>query len=77
MLFYEFKLSQDMFDTTQITQNWGIFQGQLWRNGWRLKETIRNLGSTMIDLCHTKKDRNSLHQALQISIFNVDQLRML
>jgi hypothetical protein len=39
MLFYEFKLSQDMFDTTQITQNWGIFQGQLWRNGWRLNET--------------------------------------
>jgi hypothetical protein len=39
MLFYEFKLSQDMFDTTQITQNWGIFQDQLWRNGWRLKET--------------------------------------
>jgi hypothetical protein len=28
-----------MFDTTQITKNWGIFQGQLWRNGWRLKET--------------------------------------
>ena len=33
MLFYEFKLSQDVFDTTQIMQNWGIFQGQLWRNG--------------------------------------------
>jgi len=25
MLFYEFKLSQDMFDTTQITKNWGDF----------------------------------------------------
>ena len=23
-------LSQEMFDTTQITKNWGIFQGQLW-----------------------------------------------
>jgi hypothetical protein len=26
MLFYQFKLSQDMFDTAQITQNWGIFK---------------------------------------------------
>jgi hypothetical protein len=26
MLFYQFKLSQDMFDTTQITQNWGFFK---------------------------------------------------
>ena len=39
MIFCGFKLSQEMFDTTQITNNWGIFQGQLWRNGWRLKET--------------------------------------
>ena len=39
MLFYEFKLSQDMFDTTQIKQNREIFQGQLWYNGRRLKET--------------------------------------
>jgi len=27
-----------MFDTTQITKNWRIFQGQLWRNEWRLKK---------------------------------------
>ena len=26
MLFYEFKLSQDMFYSTQITQNWGFFK---------------------------------------------------
>ena len=31
----------------------------------------------MIDLCHTKKDRKSLHQILQIFIFNVDKLRTL
>ena len=61
-----------MVDTTQITKNWEIFQGQLWRNGWRLK---RDIGSTMIDLCHNKKDRKNLHQILQIFIFNVDQLR--
>jgi hypothetical protein len=23
----------------QITKNWVVFQGQLWRKGWRLKET--------------------------------------
>jgi hypothetical protein len=57
MIFCGFKLSQEMFDTTQITNNWGIFQGQLWRNGWRLKETKENIGSPMIDLCHTKRDR--------------------
>ena len=31
MIFCGFKLSQEMFGTTQITKNWGIFQGQLWR----------------------------------------------
>jgi hypothetical protein len=31
MIFCGFKLSQEMFDTTQITKNWGIFQDQLWR----------------------------------------------
>ena len=36
MIFRGFKLSQEMFDTTQITKKLGIFQGQLWRNGWRL-----------------------------------------
>jgi hypothetical protein len=38
---------------------------------------LRNIGSTMIDLRHTKKDRKSLHQILQIFIFNVDRLRTL
>jgi hypothetical protein len=55
----------------------GDFQGQLWRNGWRIKETQRNIGSTMIDLYHTKKDRKSLHQIIQIFIFNVDRSRTL
>jgi hypothetical protein len=36
MILYGFKLSQ----ATQITKNWGIFLGQLWRNGWRLKEIL-------------------------------------
>jgi hypothetical protein len=40
MIFCGFKLSQEMFDSTQITKNWGIFQGQLWRNGWRLKKIL-------------------------------------
>ena len=40
MIFCGFKLSQEMFDTTQITKNWGIFQGQLWRNGWRHKKIL-------------------------------------
>jgi hypothetical protein len=40
MIFCGFKLSQEMFDTTQITKNWGIFQSQLWRNGWRLKKIL-------------------------------------
>ena len=40
MIFCGFKLSQEMFDTTQITKNWGIFQGQLWCNGWRLKKIL-------------------------------------
>ena len=26
MIFCGFKLSQEMFDTTQITKNWGIFK---------------------------------------------------
>ena len=43
MIFYGFKLSQEMFDTTQITKNQGIFQGQLWRNGGRLKEILEAL----------------------------------
>ena len=41
MIFCRFKLSQEMFDTTQITKNWGLFQGKLWRNGWRLKEILK------------------------------------
>ena len=77
MIFCGFKLSQEMFDTTQITKNWGIFQGQLWHNGWRLKETYENIGSKMIDLCHTKRDRKSFQQILQIFIFNGDRLRTL
>ena len=40
MIFCGFKLSQEMLDTTQITKNLGIFQGQLWRNGWRLKKIL-------------------------------------
>jgi hypothetical protein len=36
-----------------------------------------NIGSPMIDLCHTKRDRKSLQQILQIFIFNVDRLRTL
>jgi hypothetical protein len=31
----------------------------------------------MIDLCHTKRDRKSLQQILQIFIFSVDRLRTL
>ena len=77
MIFCRFKLSQEMFDTTQIMKYWGIVQGQLWRNGWRLKETLENIGSKMIDLCHTKRDRKSLQQILQIFFFNVDRLRTL
>jgi hypothetical protein len=40
MIFCGFKLSQEMFDTTQITKNWEIFQGKLWRNGWRHKKIL-------------------------------------
>jgi hypothetical protein len=40
MIFYGIKLSQEMFDTTTNHEKLGGgFQGQLWRNGWRLKET--------------------------------------
>jgi len=39
MIFYGFKLSQEMFDTTTNHEKLVGFQGQLWRNGWRLKET--------------------------------------
>jgi hypothetical protein len=31
----------------------------------------------MIDLCHTKRDRKSLQQILQIFIFNVDRSKTL
>jgi hypothetical protein len=40
MIFCGFKLSQEIFDKTQITKHWGIFQAQLWRNGWRLKKIL-------------------------------------
>jgi hypothetical protein len=48
MIFCGFKLSQEMFDTTQITKNWGIFQGQLWRNGleakWLIYVILKGIG---------------------------------
>ena len=53
----------------QIRKNWVVFQGQFWRNAWKLKETSENLGSIMINLCHTTKDRKSRQQILQIFIF--------
>ena len=37
MTFYGFKLSQEMFDMTNH-EKLGVFQGQLWRNGWKHKE---------------------------------------
>ena len=39
MIFYGIKLSREMFDTTTNHEKLGGFQGQLWRNGWRFKET--------------------------------------
>jgi hypothetical protein len=39
MIFYGIKLSQEMFDAMTNHEKLGGFQGQLWRNGWRLKET--------------------------------------
>ena len=32
-----------MFDTTNHEKLGGGFQGQLWRNGWRLKEILEAL----------------------------------
>ena len=40
MIFCGFKLSQEMFDTTQITKYWGIVQGQLDENLRRLKKLL-------------------------------------
>jgi hypothetical protein len=44
MMFYGIKLSLEMFDTTNHEKlGGGGFQGQLWRNGWRLKEILEAL----------------------------------
>ena len=67
MIFCGFKLSQKMFVTTQITKNWGIFQGQLWRNGWRLKEILEAKRLIYVILKGIGK----------VSIFNGDRLRTL
>jgi hypothetical protein len=49
MLFYEFKLSQDIFDTTQITQNWGFFKANCGVKGWKSLHQILQIFSFNVD----------------------------
>jgi hypothetical protein len=62
MIFCGFKLSQEIFDTTQVTKNWRIFQVQLWRNGWRLKKILEAPWLIYVILKGTGKVSNRIYK---------------